>query len=96
MMTIFVSLIKIRFRFYNMGKENDIAKANKSDGCIICDNFFNHGFKFQDSVCNVCHGLAMLRINLSDIAIITSLAKWLNIHLRTKWFWVRIPMLPQL
>ena len=47
MMTIFVSLIKIRFQFYNMGEENDIAKANKSDGCIICDYFFNHGFKFQ-------------------------------------------------
>ena len=33
--------------------------------------FFNHGFKFQDSVCNGCHDLTMLCLNLSDIAIIT-------------------------
>ena len=34
--------------------------------------FFNHGFKFQDSVCNGCHHLTMLSINISDIAIISS------------------------
>ena len=28
-------------------------------------------FKFQDSVCNVCHDLTMLSVNISDIAIIT-------------------------
>ena len=33
--------------------------------------FFNHGFEFQNSVCNVCHDLAMLSANISDIAIIT-------------------------
>ena len=30
--------------------------------------FFNHGFKFQDSVCNDCHVLTMLSVN-SDITI---------------------------
>ena len=25
---------------------------------------FNHGFKFQDSVCNDCHGLTMLSVSL--------------------------------
>ena len=33
--------------------------------------FFNHGFEFQDSVCNDCHDLTMLSVNIRDIAIIT-------------------------
>ena len=33
--------------------------------------FFNYGLKFQDSVCNGCHNLTMLIVNISDIAIIT-------------------------
>ena len=32
--------------------------------------FFNHGFEFQDSVCNGCHDLTMLSVNISYIAII--------------------------
>ena len=39
---------------------------------MICHYwFFNHGLKFQDSVCNVCHDLTILSVNISDIAIIT-------------------------
>ena len=39
---------------------------------MICHYwFFNHGFEFQDSVCNGCHDLAMLSVNRNDIAIIT-------------------------
>ena len=30
---------------------------------------FNHGFKFQDSLCNGCH--VLISVNISDIAIIT-------------------------
>ena len=33
--------------------------------------FFNNGFKFQDYVCNGCHDLRMLNVNIRDIAIIT-------------------------
>ena len=33
--------------------------------------YFNHGFKFQKSACNVCHDLMMLCLNISGIAIIT-------------------------
>ena len=33
--------------------------------------FFNHGLEFQDSVCNGCHDLTMLNVNISDIATIT-------------------------
>ena len=39
---------------------------------MICHYFFfNHGLKFQDYVCNGCHNLTMLSINIIDIAIIT-------------------------
>ena len=34
----------------------DLAETNKSKECMICQYcFFNHGFKFQDYVCNGCH-----------------------------------------
>ena len=39
---------------------------------MICHYwFFNHGFKFQDSVCNGCHDLKMLCLNISDFTINT-------------------------
>ena len=39
---------------------------------MICHYwFFDHGFKFQDSVCNSCHDLTMLCLDISNIAIIT-------------------------
>ena len=31
----------------------------------------NHGFEFQDSVCNGCHDLRMLSVNIRDTVIIT-------------------------
>ena len=48
----------------------DLAKSRKSKECMICRYwFFDHGFKFQDYVCNVCHDLTMLCLNISDITI---------------------------
>ena len=39
---------------------------------MICHYwFFNHGFKFQDSLCNDFNDLTMISINVRDIAIIT-------------------------
>ena len=56
--------------YYN---RNDLAKHNNNKECMICHYFFfNHGrFKFQGSVCNGCHDLTMLTINISNIVIIT-------------------------
>ena len=49
-----------------------LAKGNNSKECMICHYwFFNHGFKFLDSVCNGCHDLGTLSVHISDIAIIT-------------------------
>ena len=50
----------------------DLAKSNNSKECMICHYwFFGHGVKFQDYLCNGCHDLSMLYLNISNIAIIT-------------------------
>ena len=40
--------------------------------CLYCHYwyFLNKGFKFQPNVCNRCHDLLMMSMNLSDIAIL--------------------------
>ena len=40
--------------------------------CNICHYwyFLNKCFKFQPNVCNICHDLLMVSINVSDIAIL--------------------------
>ena len=49
------------------------SKSNESNECKICHHrFFNHGFKFQDSVCSGCHDLIILSVNINDIAIVTA------------------------
>ena len=56
-----------------ISKGTDPAKSNSNKECMTCYYwFFNHGFKFQDYVCNVCHDLTMLGLNKSDITIITA------------------------
>ena len=43
----------------DVSKGIDPTKSNKSRECMICHYFFfNHGFKFQDYVCNGCHDLS--------------------------------------
>ena len=49
----------------------DLGKSSNTKECMICHYwFFNHGFKFQNYICNDCHDLTMLSVNISDIAII--------------------------
>ena len=50
----------------------DLTRSNNSKECMICHYwFFNNGFKIEDSVCNECHDLTMLCLNINDITIIT-------------------------
>ena len=36
----------------------DLGKSNCSKECMVCHYWiFNHGFKYQDFVCNGCHDL---------------------------------------
>ena len=56
----------------DLSKGIDVAESNNNKECIICNYwYFNHEFKFQNSVCNGCHDLTMSFLNLSDIAIVT-------------------------
>ena len=49
-----------------------LAETSNSKECMICHYCcFNCGFEIQDSLCNVCHDLTMLSVNINDIAIIT-------------------------
>ena len=60
----------LNYNKIDISKGIDPTKSNKSRECMICSYwFFNHGFKFQDYVCNGCHDLSMLCLN---IAIITA------------------------
>ena len=49
-----------------------INKTSSSKQCDICHywHFLNQSFKFQLNVCNRCHDLLMISLNLSDIAIL--------------------------
>ena len=56
-----------------ISKGIDLAKSEKNKECVICHyRFFNHVFNFQNYVCNGCHDLTILSVNLSNIAIITA------------------------
>ena len=49
-----------------------VAKSNSRRECMVYRyRFFNHGFQYQDFVCNRCHNLLMECVNISDIALIT-------------------------
>ena len=47
-------------------------KASESKEYDICHylHFLDKGFKFQPDVCNGCHNLLMMSMNLIDIAIL--------------------------
>ena len=50
----------------DISEGTDPTKSNKSRECMICHYwFFDHGFKFQDYVCNGCHDLTVLSVNIS-------------------------------
>ena len=48
----------------------DVNKTSASKECDICHYwyFLNYSFKFQPNVCNRCHDLLIMSINLRDIA----------------------------
>ena len=50
----------------------DVNKTSESKAWDICHYWYfsNKGFKFQPNVCNGCHDLLMMSVNLSDIAIL--------------------------
>ena len=57
----------------DISKGIDANKTSASKECDICHSwyFLNFSFKFQENVCNKCHDLLTMSINLSDIAILS-------------------------
>ena len=56
----------------DVSEGNDVAKASTSKECDICHYwyFLHYSFKFQPNVCNRCHDLLMMSINVRGIAIL--------------------------
>ena len=56
----------------DVSKGIDVNKTSASKECDVCHYwyFLNYSFKFQPNVCNRCHDLLMMSMNLSDIAIL--------------------------
>ena len=55
-----------------ISKGIDYTKKNRSSEWMICHYFrFNHWLKFQDCICNGCHDLTMLSVNIKNNAITT-------------------------
>ena len=50
----------------------DISEGIDVRLCEVCHYwyFVNYSLKFQPNVCNRCHDLLMMSVNLSDIAIL--------------------------
>ena len=62
----------LHYNRIDISKGIDLAKSNSSKECMICCYWlFHHCFKFQDYICDGCHNLKILCLNISDIAIIT-------------------------
>ena len=59
----------------DVAERSNINKTSAWKECDICHYwyFLDKGFNFQSYICNGCHDVLMLSINLSDIPI-------LNIH----------------
>ena len=55
----------------NVSAGIDINKTSVSKECDICHYWYClvKGFKFQPYICNCCHDVFMMYMNLSDIAI---------------------------
>ena len=56
-----------------MNEGIDPTKAIKVENAwFVTISFFNHGFNFQDYICNDYHNLTILSVNINEIAILTA------------------------
>ena len=55
-----------------VSEETDVNKTSTSKECDICHywHFLNYSFKVQPNICNRCHDLLMMSINLIDTVIL--------------------------
>ena len=50
----------------------DVDKTSASKEWIICYHFLDQRIKFQEDICNWCHDVSMMSVNLSNIAILNT------------------------
>ena len=70
---MFIRIIKILYYDrINVSKGTDVNKTSASKECDIYHYwyFLNYSFKFEPNVCNRCHDLLIMSVNLRDIAIL--------------------------
>ena len=60
------------FHRTDVSEGTNVNKTSAAKECEICHYlyFLNYSFKFRPNVCNRCHDLLMMSINLCDIAIL--------------------------
>ena len=60
------------FNRIDISEGTDIKKTSTTKECDIYHYwyFIDYSFKFQPNVCNRCHDLILMSMNLSDIAIL--------------------------
>ena len=68
-------IILIYMLYFNRNDVSEWIDVNKRSALKECDvchylYFLNKGFNFQPNVCNRCHDLLIMTVNLSDIAIL--------------------------
>ena len=65
-------IIMLYYDRINVSEGVNINKISEPKKCDICHYwyFLNKDFKFQPNVCNRCHDLLMMSMNLSDIDIL--------------------------
>ena len=57
---------------FDVSEGIDVNKTSASKECDVCHYWYfsNFSFKFQPNVCNRCHDLLLMSVNLSDIAML--------------------------
>ena len=70
--TITNNITMIYYDRIDVCEEIDVNKTSASKEYDLCHYWYfsNFSFKFQPNVCNRCHDLLIISINLSDIAIL--------------------------
>ena len=60
------------YEIINVSEGTDINKTSTSKECDVCHYwcFLHYIFMFQPNVCNRCHDLLIMSVNLCDIAIL--------------------------
>ena len=72
---MFIRIIKVLF--YDRIDVSEGINVNKTSASKDCDiyhywYFLNDSLKFESNVCNRCHDLLMMSVNLSNIAILNN------------------------